>query len=337
MPYRPTLRSVNAHPLPAWYDDAKLGIFVHWGPYSVPAFAPRRPESAEPEVGGGLGFAESTYAEWYQNSLRIKGSPVQQYHLKTYGADFRYEQFAPQFNATLDGWDPEAWAELFARAGAKYVVLVTKHHDGFLMWNSRHPNPHLKDWQVTRDVVGELTDSVSARGLKMGLYYSSLLDWTYTQRPITSLADLVAGSDTSREYRAYIERHWLELIERYDPWVLWSDIGYPPGYDLPKLFAHYYNRKPEGVVDDRWLQLPKVLFSRPGRALINLMLKRVKVVQPPKVPHSDFVTPDTRPSTISLPTNGRPVEASACHSATTSSRTQPTTRGQGNSSGFWQT
>jgi alpha-L-fucosidase len=293
MTYEPTLKSVKNHPLPGWYDDAKFGIFIHWGVYSVPAFAPSgREQAAEDLIKGDLGFAQSPYAEWYQNSLRIKGSATYKHHLKTYGPDFRYEQFAPQFNAQLGGWDPDSWADLFARSGGRYVVLGTKHHDGFLMWPSRHPNPRRPGWQVTRDVVGELTQAVTSRGLKMGLYYSSLLDWTFTQRSITSLAGLVAGSNTSREYLDYIRAHWYELIERYDPWVLWSDIGYPPGYKLPELFAHFYNGKPDGVVNDRWMQLPRVLFNRGSRALLNLLLKGVKTVEPPKVPHSDFVTPE---------------------------------------------
>jgi len=292
MTYQPTLKSVKTHPLPDWYSDAKFGIFIHWGLYSVPAFAPRGELAAEKLLTGQTGFDVSPYAEWYQNSLRIQGSPVHEYHLKTYGEDFCYEQFAPQFNRQIEQWDPVAWADLFSRAGARYVVLVTKHHDGFLMWNSRHPNPRLPGWQAARDVAGELGRAVKAAGMKLGFYYSSLLDWSFTSQPVTSLADLVAGSDTSREYLAYIEHHWNELIERYDPWILWSDIGYPPGFNLPRLFAHYYNRQPEGLVNDRWLQLPKILFNRLGRKLITWMLKGRNTSSFPPVPHSDFITPE---------------------------------------------
>ncbi len=291
MTYQPTLKSVKTHPMPDWYNDAKFGIFIHWGLYSVPAFAPHGEFTAEKLLKGELGFAESPYAEWYQNSLRINGSPVNQYHKKTYGADFRYEQFAPLFNEQLPKWDPKSWADLFAQAGARYVVLVTKHHDGFLMWNSRHANPRNTNWQATRDITGELNQAVTAKGMKMGLYYSSLLDWSFTKTPINSLAELLAGSDTSREYLTYIENHWRELIERYDPWILWSDIGYPPGYDLPKLFADYYNHKPEGVVNDRWMQLPKFFFNRLGRAILAQIIKRMGQGEM-KVPHSDFTTPE---------------------------------------------
>ncbi len=292
MAYQPTLASVKTHPLPDWYNDAKFGIFIHWGIYSVPAYAPAGEMDIEKAFSGEMDLSNSPYAEWYQNSLRVEGSPTYQYHAKTYGAGFRYEQFAPQFNEQIRQWDPHAWAGLFARAGARYVVLVTKHHDGFLMWPSRHPNPRIEGWQASRDVVGELSRAANAAGLRMGFYYSSLLDWSFTPRPITSVVDLLAGSDTSHQYVDYVENHWLELIERYDPWILWSDIGYPPGCDLPKLWAHFYNHKPEGVVNDRWAQLPKVFFSRLGRAILMQMIRRSSGGKQPQSAHSDFVTPE---------------------------------------------
>ena len=126
----------------------------------------------------------------------------------------------------------------------------------------------------------------------MGLYYSSLLDWTYTQRPIRTIPDLIAGSDTSRDYVDYVEKHWLELIERYDPWILWGDIGYPPGYKIPELFAYFYNRKPDGVVNDRWVQLPRFMFSRIGRFILSKFIKKVEMGSRPTVPHCDFITPE---------------------------------------------
>jgi len=179
---------------------------------------------------------------------------------------------------------------LFARAGARYVVLVCKHHNGFLMWNSRHVNPRLPNWQVECDIAGELTQAVNARGVKMGFYYSSLLDWSFTKHSINSLVDLLASSDTGQEYRYYVENHWRELIERYDPWILWSDIGYPPGGNLPKLWADFYNRKPEGVINDRWMQLPRFFFTQVGRFILDAMFKYK--VKPPRPVHCDFITPE---------------------------------------------
>lgn len=290
MSYLPTFESVKTHPMPGWYEDAKLGIFIHWGLYSLPAFAPRGEGYAEKMLAGEIGFANTPYAEWYQNSLRIPGSPAQRYHNEKYGASFGYEQFALLFNQALAAWKADEMAELFARAGARYVVLVSKHHDGFLMWNSRHPCPKRPAYQTKRDVAGELTQAVSQRGMKMGFYYSSLLDWTFTRKPITNTAELVAASDIRSTYRAYISGHWRELIERYNPWILWSDIGYPPGKDLPGLFAHFYNQQPEGVINDRWLQVPAYFFNPLGRAVLKQILKKMDTNRFPPVPHCDFLT-----------------------------------------------
>jgi alpha-L-fucosidase len=100
----------------------------------------------------------------------------------------------------------------------------------------------------------------------------------------------VAASSTRATYRAYVSAHWRELIERYNPWILWSDIGYPPGKPPANLFAHYYNQQPEGVVNDRWFQLPRYLFNPLGRAIIKQMLKKMDANGFPPVPHSDFLT-----------------------------------------------
>ena len=124
--YDPTIASLDTHPLPAWYDDAKLGIFIHWGLYSVPAWA----EPQDPEhITGGVG--NTPYAEWYYNSMRNPGSPTQKYHTGHYGANYDYYNFAPIFNKEIQKWDPEKMAAIFRDAGAKYVVLTSKHHEGF--------------------------------------------------------------------------------------------------------------------------------------------------------------------------------------------------------------
>ena len=273
--YEPTFSSVKQHPLPAWYDDAKFGIFIHWGLYSVPAFAPRKPMDLQSLLSGD--FGGSPYAEWYQNNLRINGSAVQQYHAEKYGASFPYESFAAAFNAQSRGWNPEAWADAFQRARARYVVLVTKHHDGFLMWPSRQPNPFKQAYQAERDLVGELSDAVRARGMRMGLYYSGGLDWTFNDHVIVDIADLFVGVPQSDDYVQYADGHWRELIERHHPAVLWNDIAYPAAADLPQLFADYYNRFPDGVVNNRFTQ--RFEFDPNTSAIVNL-------------DHYDFDTPE---------------------------------------------
>ncbi|MEZ4616751.1 MAG: alpha-L-fucosidase [Caldilineaceae bacterium] len=164
MIYQPTYESVSRHPVPNWFHDAKLGIFIHWGLYSVPAYAPNSGELSEILASGEWAkwFANNPYAEWYMNSYRIDGSPTQHYHRDSYGADFDYKDFVPLFNAAIQAWQPDEWATL-KQVNARYVVLTTKHHDGFLMWPSETPNPHLPDYHASRDLVGELGDAVRRR------------------------------------------------------------------------------------------------------------------------------------------------------------------------------
>src|SRR5262249_12804081 len=132
-------------------------------------------------------FKHIPYAEWYWNSISIDGSPAQQHHRETYGAEYAYDKFIPQFMELARGRDVDACADLFAHAGAQYVVFVTKHHDGFLLWPSAHRNPHRNGWHSERDFVGELTRAVRGRGMRMGLYYSGGIDWTFHGLPINSL------------------------------------------------------------------------------------------------------------------------------------------------------
>jgi len=170
--YEPTIASLDQHQVPFWYSHAKLGIFIHWGLYSVPGWAPlSHPEHDFSSVDY---IRNDPYAEWYYNTMRIEGSPTQTYHREHYGANFNYYDFAPVFNREIQKWKPNEWAKIFRQSGAKYVVLTTKHHDGFTLWPSSVPNPTLPaDRQhAQRDIVGELTDAVRKQGLRMGLYYS---------------------------------------------------------------------------------------------------------------------------------------------------------------------
>jgi alpha-L-fucosidase len=176
---------------------------------------------------------------------------VQRHHAATYG-DLPYDQFVREFLAGHQGWNPDGWAGLFARAGARYVVLVTKHHDGVLLWPSAHRNPHKQGWQSERDVVGELADAVRDHGMRFGTYYSGGLDWTFGGLPITDFPSMVAAIPQGADYLAYADAHWRELIDRYEPCVLWNDIGYPAAADLDGLFATYFDRVPDGVVNNRF-------------------------------------------------------------------------------------
>src|SRR5579859_7353255 len=145
-PFRPDWESLANYQPPEWYKDAKFGIFIHWGVYSVPAFG----------------------NEWYPRNMYRAGSEENKHHIATYGPldKFGYKDFIPMFKA--EHFDPAAWALLFKEAGAKYVVPVFEHHDGFAMYDSG-----LSDWTVAkmgprRDVHGELAKAVRAEGLRLG-------------------------------------------------------------------------------------------------------------------------------------------------------------------------
>ncbi|MEQ1788229.1 MAG: alpha-L-fucosidase, partial [Acidimicrobiales bacterium] len=239
--------------LPQWYDDAKLGIFVHWTAAAVPAFAPVTDSPFDLASGGGWEEAmrSSPYVEWYQNSISIEGSPAAQHHADVHGG-CAYDDFVATFLAGHAGWQPEPWADLFQRAGARYVVLVTKHHDGVLLWPSTTPNPHKEHWASERDLVGDLAAAVRARDMRFGTYYSGGLDWTFGGLPITDLAAMFRAIPQSPEYLDYADAHWHELIDRYRPDVLWNDIGYPAAADLDGLFERYFAAVPEGVVNNRF-------------------------------------------------------------------------------------
>ena len=250
--YEATIESLNKHPLPQWYADAKLGIFIHWGLYSVPGWAVLTPEGEKlsPEEY----LKRNPYAEWYYNTMRLEGSPTQAYHKEHYGANYNYYNFAETFDQDIQKWKPQEWAQVFKMAGARYVVLTSKHHEGFTLWPSETPNPTLpKDRQhATRDLVGELTNAARAQGLKMGLYYSGGYDWTFVPGPITSWKQAKGVEPQTEAYGKYADAHMRELIRKYQPSVLWNDIDYPKSGHALEIIAEYYNAIPEGVVDDRF-------------------------------------------------------------------------------------
>jgi len=265
------MSELEGRPLPGWYDDAKLGIFVHWTAAAVPAFAPIRDSPFDLAADGGWEEAMrcSPYTEWYWNSISIEGSPAAEHHARVHGGR-PYDDFVAQFLAGHAGWQPEPWADLFQQAGARYVVLVTKHHDGVLLWPSETPNPHKERWASDRDLVGEMAAQVRERGMRFGTYYSGGLDWTFGGLPMTDFASMYTAIPQTEEYLAYADAHWRELIDRYRPDVLWNDIGYPAAGDLEGLFAEYYAAIPDGVVNNRFDWMAQTAGAR----------------------HCDFVTPE---------------------------------------------
>ncbi len=301
MNFEPTLESLNARRVPPWFEDAKFGIFIHWGLFSIPGFATR---------GGSIGdafrenydiaVARTPYTEWYWNAIKVPESESAKHHREVWG-DRPYQDFREPFLEGLKQWKPEEWADLFAAAGARYVVLVTKHHDGFCLWPSAVTNPHERNWTSPRDIVGELAEAVRANGMRFGIYYSGGIDWTFNREPLRTLGDFI-GSTPGGAYPAYAEAQTRELIERYQPSVLWNDISWPATLKPElKLFADYYNAVPDGVVNDRWLPMTFqrwLLRFRTVRRRVDAKLKPAmakaasKGIMPILPPHCDFRTPE---------------------------------------------
>jgi alpha-L-fucosidase len=301
-PYRAELASLDAHGVPAWFADAKFGVFVHWGLFSVPGFAPTKPYADVLRDDYDRAMVRSPYAEDYANAMRDPGSPTAEYHRKTYG-DMPYEGFQQIFERELADFDAEAWAETFQRTRADYVVMVAKYHDGYSLWPTRVPNPHAPGWHSDRDLVGEVANAVRARGLRFGVYYSGGVDWTFQREVVETVGDysyLPYGDG----YDDYAEAQVRELVERYRPDVLWNDISWPTGQQrLNAVFADYYNTVPDGVVNDRWQTdslFRRLMGLAPARGSFDLLFKQVIArdpgvvdnVTPPAVPHADFTTPE---------------------------------------------
>ncbi|MGA2763133.1 MAG: alpha-L-fucosidase [Spirochaetia bacterium] len=251
-----TWESLGARTVPEWFDDAKLGVMVAWGPSSVPAWAPLSGDHARlvAESGWEYCLANDPRAEWYANSMRIPGSPTWQHHRAAWGRHTHYEAFGRLFRQGLKAWDPAPVSDAIVASGAKYLVAWAKHHDGFLLWPSRKRNPRLPEWYASPDVLEALAASARERGLRFGLYYSGGLDWTFGGLPIRSLGDLLEAVPSTRTYAAYVDAHMRELISRYQPSILWNDVCSPAQEDLLSLFSFYYDAVPDGLVNDRFGQ-----------------------------------------------------------------------------------
>jgi alpha-L-fucosidase len=244
--YKPNWESIDSRPVPSWFTDAKFGIFIHWGVYAVPAYAPVIP-------------GKLAYSEWYWNAItegrKSKDNPVNagswEYHKRMYGADYDYKDFAPQFRAEL--FDPDHWADVFQRSGAKYVALTSKHHEGFAMWPSKEASKTWgRPWNSVeigpkRDLVGDLSTAVRAKGLKAGIYYS-LYEW-YNPLWLT---------DKPRYVSEHMTPQFKDVVTRYKPSIIFSDGEWDlpsSEWHSPELLAWLYNESPvkdEVVVDDRW-------------------------------------------------------------------------------------
>ena len=227
------IKRINDRETPTWFKEAKLGIFIHWGLYSVPAY-------------GG----KESYSEWYLRGLQVGDSLRTNFMKNTYGQNFTYKDFATLFRAEL--FNPDEWADLFKRAGAKYVVLVSKHHDGYALWPSKYNrNWNSVDTGPKRNIVGELTKSVKKKGLKMGLYYS-LSEWNHPlHRWYTDPHDSIG-----KYVENYMIPQFKELIGTYKPSLIFADgewYNTAKQWHAAELIDWYYNLVgPEAIVNNRW-------------------------------------------------------------------------------------
>lgn len=234
-PYTPDWASLDKRPTPSWWLDGKFGIFIHWGVYSVPAYTKK-----------------GQYAEWYQYALMdsTNDGTVRKYHEQNYG-NRSYYDLAQDFHAEL--FNPDEWAKLFHDAGAKYVVLTSKHHDGYCLWPNQQASltwgfPWSSD-EVgpRRDLVGDLFRALNKTDVKPGLYFS-LFEWF---NPLWQF-------DKERYAREHAIPQLHDLVNRYEPWVIWTDGDWeatPEQWKSQEFLAWLYDDsavRDKVVTNDRW-------------------------------------------------------------------------------------
>jgi alpha-L-fucosidase len=246
--YQASWPSIDSRPSPAWYTDAKFGIFIHWGVYSVPSYAAVNIKDENP------------YAEWYWNSLTEgmkatgptgHGASTWKFHQRVYGKNFSYFDFAPLFRAEL--YDPDHWADVFVRSGAKYVALTSKHHEGFTLWRSAEANRTWgRPWNAVdigpkRDVLLDLMEAGRRKGLHMGIYYS-LYEW-YNHLWL---------SDRKRYVAEHMMPQFKDVVTHAKPSIIFSDGEWEATSEVwrsPELLSWLFNESPvrdEVAIDDRW-------------------------------------------------------------------------------------
>ncbi len=280
-PYRADWNSLSAYRVPEWYKNAKFGIFIHWGIYSVPAFG----------------------NEWYSRNMYIQGSPEFEHHRKTYGEqkDFGYKDFIPMFRA--EKFDPKEWAELFKKAGAQYVVPVAEHHDGFQMYDSEISKWNAANMGPKRNVLGELSAEFNRQGMVNGASTHRIEHWFFMGHGKEFESDITDAEQEGDFYwPAMPERDhydlfsepaptvdfledWMirtcELIDRYRIKVLYFDwwIQHQSAKPyLQKIAAYYYNRAAE------WGEEVVICYKHDafmfGTALVDIERGQFAQIQP---------------------------------------------------------
>ncbi|MBV7330666.1 alpha-L-fucosidase [Chloroflexi bacterium TSY] len=242
-PFSPSWDSLEAYTFPEWYENGKFGIFIHWGPYAVPAFG----------------------SEWYPRNMYVQGSKEYEHHRATYGPhdQFGYKDFIPMFKAQK--FDATAWAQLFKQAGARFVVPVAEHHDGFQMYASDLCRWNAAEMGPKRDIIGELADAVRAEEMIFGVSSHRAEHWWYMNGGMHFPSDVQdpeyadfygPAKGQSRPFEQYYDNSpdqayledWLlrtcELIDKYQPQLIWFDwwiqnMSFKPY--LKQMATYYYN------------------------------------------------------------------------------------------------
>ncbi len=271
--YEPTWESLQKHQVPQWFSDAKFGIFIHWGVYSVPAYHEWYMVFYSPnsQFGKNLGGPPYT-AEQGDLSDSLFNANIRksanEYHRKNFGIDVSYDDFIPLFKA--ENYNPEAWARLFRKAGAKYVVLTAKHGEEFAMWPSRYTSRNSMDMGPKRDLAGDLAMAVRSEDLKMGFYHNTTYSFYDDRFP-------------NKEWVEYMNNSIKELVDLYHPDILWGDVvvtpvrndqGEPLGaehFNSLDLLAYFYNHSsdPDQVVANDRFGLVKSVRTDSRKAISN--------------------------------------------------------------------
>ncbi len=252
---------------PDWFRDAKFGIMMHWGIYSVPAHA----------------------SEWYVRYMYGGNADVMRWHTEHFGppTQFGYKDFLPRFTAA--NWDPDGWAQLFSKAGAKYVLAPGEHHDGFSNWDSAINPFNAKNYGPKRDLDGELIVALRKVGLRAGISDHSAFHFAFipplpgSDQYDPKWAAFYSVADRSHSARVKFMHDWvakrLETIETYQPDMLWFDMNTDHTWDPLKIrvAAHYYNRARQWKRDvaisakqAAWVSGQVMDYEREGRAPMEL-------------------------------------------------------------------
>ncbi len=236
-PYQPAWESLRRHQTPQWLREGKFGIYTHWGIYSVPAF------------GGN--------ATWYSHALYMDpNSEARRYHEQTYGAldRFGYKDYIPLF--TAEKFDPEEWAELFQKAGARFAGPVAEHHDGFAMWDTKWSQWNAATMGPKRDVVGALAKAVKARGMKFVTALHHAENWFFfpvwdkrydcSDPRYSGLYGFIheRGAPHSKEFLDRWYGKTIEVIDKYEPDFIWFDYALCSIHEnyVKDFLAYYYNK-----------------------------------------------------------------------------------------------